>query len=100
LVFTARRLGHEEAADMGLVDFCVGEDAAMERCLELAREILPQGPLAVRLAKEAIDRGMQVDLDTGMAVERACYAQVLSTQDRLEGLQAFKEKRKPVYQGH
>lgn len=75
------------------------EQGALERALELAREILPNGPIGVRMAKEAITKGYDVDLATGMTIERACYAQVIPTKDRLEGLQAFKEKRKPNYKG-
>lgn len=51
------------------------------------------------MAKKAIDKGLQVDLSTGLAIEEACYAQVIPTKDRTEGLQAFKEKRKPNYKG-
>lgn len=51
------------------------------------------------MAKEAITKGYDVDLATGMTIERACYAEVIPTKDRLEGLQAFKEKRKPHYKG-
>lgn len=51
------------------------------------------------MAKKAIDNGLQVDLNTGFAIEEACYAQLLPTTDRLEGLKAFAEKRKPKYKG-
>ena len=81
------------------MDYVVGESEALSQALTLAREILPNGPVGVRMAKEAIYRGMQVDIDTGMSIERACYAQVIPTKDRLEGLAAFREKRKPKYFG-
>jgi len=74
-------------------------DAAYHRALELAREIIPQGPIALRMAKQAINLGSEVDLSTGLAFEQACYAQVIPTKDRLEGLKAFREKRKPKYEG-
>jgi methylglutaconyl-CoA hydratase len=61
--------------------------------------MLPQGPIAVKLAKLAMEKGTQMDLDSGLAYEQACYAQVIPTEDRLEGLKAFQEKRKPVYKG-
>lgn len=51
------------------------------------------------MSKRAINKGSQVDLNTGFAIEEACYAQLIPTQDRIEGLQAFAEKRKPVYKG-
>lgn len=67
--------------------------------MDIAREIIPNGPIGVRMAKAAIDRGLEVDLATGLSFEEACYAQVLPTKDRLEGLAAFKEKRVPKYKG-
>lgn len=51
------------------------------------------------MAKKAIDCGLQVDIHSGYAIEEACYAQVIHTADRLEGLKAFAEKRKPKYKG-
>lgn len=99
LTFTGRKLNSTAALSIGLVDYAVDAGKAYDKALELAREILPNGPIAVRMAKEAINRGIEVDLDSGFAIERACYAQVIPTSDRLEGLQAFKEKRKPVYKG-
>jgi methylglutaconyl-CoA hydratase len=99
LIFTGKRLRAAEAVDYGLVNYATPADMAFARSLALAREILPQGPVAVRMAKEAIDRGSEVELDSGMAIEQACYAQVIPTSDRLEGLNAFKEKRKPAYKG-
>jgi methylglutaconyl-CoA hydratase len=51
------------------------------------------------MAKKAINMGIQTDLATGLKLEETCYSQVIPTEDRLEGLQAFKEKRKPVFRG-
>ncbi|XP_068608721.1 methylglutaconyl-CoA hydratase, mitochondrial [Brachionichthys hirsutus] len=103
LIFAARVLDGTEAGRVGLVNHSVEQnksgDAAYLRALELAREINPQGPIAVRMAKLAINQGIEVDLSTGLAIEEACYAQVIPTKDRLEGLAAFKEKRRPQYKG-
>lgn len=103
LIFTARVFSGTEALAMGVcnhaVEQTVAGDGAYERALQLAREILPNGPVGVRMAKQAIDRGVEVDLATGYAIEEACYAQVIPTADRLEGLRAFAEKRKPLYKG-
>jgi methylglutaconyl-CoA hydratase len=99
LIFTGRRLSAGEAERLGLVEYGVGAGLALEKARALAREILPNGPIALRMAKQAVNRGVEVDRETGMAIEQACYAQVIPTQDRLEGLQAFREKRKPVYKG-
>lgn len=57
------------------------------------------GPLALRAAKRAIDIGYQSDIATGLEWEKTVYHTLFNTSDRQEGLQAFKEKRKPVYQG-
>ncbi|KAH8336824.1 hypothetical protein KR059_004750 [Drosophila kikkawai] len=103
LIFTARVFDGTEAKDLGLVNHVVQQnetkDAAYQQALKLAEEILPNGPVGVRMAKLAIDKGMQVDLATGYSIEEICYSQVIPTKDRLEGLAAFAEKRKPVYQG-
>ncbi|KAM8713564.1 hypothetical protein ACLKA7_013826 [Drosophila subpalustris] len=103
LIFTARVFDGTEAKELGLVNHVVqqneSKDAAYQRALKLAEEILPNGPVGVRMAKLAVDKGMQVDLNTGYSIEEVCYAQVIPTKDRLEGLAAFAEKRKPVYKG-
>ena len=74
-------------------------DAAYSKALSIAREIIPNGPVGVRMAKLAISKGSEVDIGTALAIEEACYAQVIPTKDRLEGLKAFGEKRKPQYTG-
>lgn len=58
-----------------------------------------QGPLAVQMAKQAINKGIEVDLQTALDVEDGCYSTVLNSEDRVEGLRAFQEKRKPIYKG-
>ncbi|KAM5217798.1 enoyl-CoA hydratase domain-containing protein 2, mitochondrial-like isoform 1-T1 [Ctenodactylus gundi] len=103
LIFTGRRLTGAQAHTLGLVNHAVGQNeegnAAYHRALALAQEILPQAPIAVRLGKVAIDRGMEVDITSGMAIEGMCYAQNIPTQDRLEGMAAFREKRPPKFVG-
>jgi len=99
LIFTARKFGAAEALDYGIADRIADPDMALEVALKLAREILPNGPIALRAAKEAIDRGLDLDREGGLGVEETCYAKVIPTEDRLEGLAAFKEKRRPRYRG-
>ncbi|XP_008826644.1 enoyl-CoA hydratase domain-containing protein 2, mitochondrial isoform X1 [Nannospalax galili] len=103
LIFTGRRLNGVQAHELGLVNHAVAQneegDAAYHRALALAQEILPQAPIAVRLGKVAIDLGMEVDIAAGMAIEGMCYAQNIPTQDRLEGMVAFREKRLPKFVG-
>lgn len=58
-----------------------------------------QGPIAIRMAKKAINEGLDIDMASALALEEDCYEQLLNTKDRLEGLAAFAEKRKPKYNG-
>jgi len=97
LIFTGKALTSTEAKAINLVDYEAPN--AYDKALEVARDILPQGPIALRMAKLAINKGLDVDKASGLAFEQTCYAQVIPTQDRIEGLKAFREKRKPVYQG-
>lgn len=99
LIFTARVLDSESALKAGILNSNCNDKSSYNLALNLAREILPQGPVAIRMAKLAIDRGFQLDKNSGLDVEQLCYAQVIPTEDRLEGLRAFKEKRTPVYKG-
>lgn len=103
LIFTGRRVGGERAAELGLVNRSVPQnqtgDAAHKEALSLAREILPQAPIAVRMAKVAMNRGAEVDISSGMAIEGMCYARLIPTRDRQEGMAAFIEKRPPRYIG-
>ena len=99
LIFTARRLDAQRAGELGLVNQVVAAGTALSAALHLAREILPNGPVALRMAKRAISRGLDLDRDAGLALEQACYAEVMPTKDRLEGLAAFREKRQPQYRG-
>ncbi|XP_062960746.1 enoyl-CoA hydratase domain-containing protein 2, mitochondrial isoform X1 [Cynocephalus volans] len=103
LIFTGRQLSGLQAHAMGLVNHAVAQneegDAAYHRARALAQEILPQAPIAVRLGKVAIDRGIEVDIASGMAIEGMCYAQNIPTRDRLEGMAAFREKRPPKFVG-
>lgn len=99
LIFTARRVKPDEALAIGLVNRVVSPDVLMETALQMAHDISANAPLALAQAKFAIDCGMEVDLASGLQVESNAYQLLVPTKDRLEGLQAFQEKRKPVYRG-
>jgi len=100
LILTGRRCVAAEAVMMGLANYCVPAGEAYQKALDIAREITQKGPLGIRMAKKAINQGMEVaDMPSALAVEGECYEQLLHTQDRLEALVAFSEKRKPVYMG-
>ncbi|XP_021855271.2 probable enoyl-CoA hydratase 2, mitochondrial [Spinacia oleracea] len=99
LIFTGRKIGGTEALSVGLVNYCVPPGSAYSKALEIAREINQKGPVAVRMAKRAINDGLDMDMQSALRLEEECYQQVLNTRDRLEGLAAFAEKRKPRYTG-
>ena len=73
--------------------------ALLEECKNMAAMICETGPIALEQAKYAINYGMETDIHTGLAIESNAYWVCIPTQDRQEGLAAFKEKRKPVYKG-
>jgi enoyl-CoA hydratase/carnithine racemase len=97
LIFTARKLSAAEALAIGLVNRVVPKDQLLPTALEIATRIAEQGPLAVRAAKRAINGGLA--MANGLALEWEAYQSIIPTQDRLEGLRAFAEKRAPVYRG-
>eukprot|EP01018_Ginkgo_biloba_P039538 Gb_04436 [translate_table: standard] len=100
LIFTGRKVDGKEAVAIGLVNHCVEAGGAYSKALQIARHINQKGPLAIKMAKRSVDRGSEVDACSGMFIEESCYAQLLNTKDRLEGLAAFAEKRKPHYSGN
>ncbi|XP_021288459.1 probable enoyl-CoA hydratase 2, mitochondrial isoform X2 [Herrania umbratica] len=99
LIFTARRIGGRDAMSMGLVNCCVPAGEAHPKALEIARDINQKGPIAIRMAKRAINEGLERDMTSALDLEEECYERLLNTKDRLEGLAAFAEKRKPRYNG-
>jgi enoyl-CoA hydratase/carnithine racemase len=99
LILTARRIGALEALRIGLFNQVVEGPRLRSAALELAAQIAANGPVAVRAAKEAIDRGTELPLPQALEVEAECYARTLTTQDRLEALAAFAEKRRPSFLG-
>lgn len=99
LIFTAKPVTAGEALELGLVEQVISGDHLLDEAMEMAKLIAKNGPVALTQAKTAINRGFQTDITTGLAIEHLCYRETIPTEDRIEGLQAFKEKRKPVYQG-
>jgi enoyl-CoA hydratase len=99
LIFTGRRVGAEEALQIGLVNKVCEPENLMEESMAMAGMICEAGPIAVEQAKYAINYGMETDLHTGLAIESNAYWVTIPTEDRLEALAAFREKRKPVYKG-
>jgi enoyl-CoA hydratase/carnithine racemase len=84
---------------LGILCEVVPAGALLEAAARVAAEIAAAGPLAVGAAKRAIDGGLDLALADGLALEAACYEEVLASEDRNEGLAAFAEKRPPVFKG-
>jgi enoyl-CoA hydratase/carnithine racemase len=99
LIFTGRRVEAAEALQIGLVNRVAPPEALMDECRRMAAMICETGPIAIEQAKYAINYGLETDLATGLAIESNAYWVCIPTEDRLEGLAAFREKRKPVYKG-
>lgn len=99
LIFTGKRIDGQEAVKIGLVNQLCEPDDLLEACREMAAMICETGPVAIEQAKYAINYGLETDMHTGLAIESNAYWVCIPTEDRLEGLAAFKEKRKPVYSG-
>jgi enoyl-CoA hydratase/carnithine racemase len=99
LIFTGRRMGVEEARAAGLVNHVVPRGQARARAAEIAATIAANAPIAVRQAKKAIMYGLETDLDTAMVLAVEAYNATVVTEDRLEGVRAFNEKRRPVFKG-
>jgi enoyl-CoA hydratase len=99
LILTARRLSTEEAFSYGLLTRVVARGDLLPESLAFCAQLLENGPVALQQAKFAIKNGMNTDLSTGLQIERKAYEVTLPTEDRVEALQAFVEKRKPVFKG-
>lgn len=99
LILTARKIDAFQAFDIGLINKVVDRSKLLEAAGELAEEIIKNAPLAVTQAKFAINYGSNVDLKTGLAIESKAYEVIIPTKDRLEALEAFKEKRPPRFKG-
>ena len=99
LIFTARRIDAKTAFDIGLVNKVVDPEQLLPAALEMAREIAKNGPIGVAQAKFAINNGMEASLGVALPLESKAYEVTIPTKDRQEALEAFAEKRKPVFKG-
>ncbi|MBW2367956.1 MAG: enoyl-CoA hydratase [Deltaproteobacteria bacterium] len=99
LIFTGRRVSAQEALEIGLVNQVCEPAELLDACNQMAAMICETGPVAIEQAKYAINYGLETDLHTGLAMESNAYWVTIPTEDRLEGLAAFREKRKPVFKG-
>jgi methylglutaconyl-CoA hydratase len=100
LIVTGRRLDAATALAMGVINRVSAPGQALAEAVAWGQEIAEScAPIAVTQALAAIDGGLDLPLEEGLALERRCYEKLLPTADRREGVQAFAEKRKPVFRG-
>jgi enoyl-CoA hydratase len=99
LVLTGEMIGAEEAHRIGLANRVVPGDALIEECRKLLTLIINNGPVALGLAIECTTRGMEMDVDDGLALESNLFGLLAATEDMREGMNAFLEKRKAEFRG-
>lgn len=99
LIFTGDIIRADEADRIGLVNRVVPPEELMTAAREVAQKIVSKSAAALKLAKQAINKGMQTGLETGLDYEKEMYSLSLTLEDKKEGVSAFLEKRKPVFTG-
>lgn len=100
LILTGDMINAAEAHRIGLVDEVYPPEELMNKAMEMAQTIASKGPIAITLAKECINRGLDGPLGAGCDLEKANFGQICGTGDKNEGCEAFLEKRKPNFTGH
>ena len=98
LIFSGRMVKADEAERIGLVNTVYAPEALLDGAMEMARSFAKNAPIAVKYAKACIDRGMQTDIDSGIACENELFAMCFATADQKEGMGAFLEKRTAEFQ--
>lgn len=99
MILTGDMIGAEEAHRIGLVNHVYSADELMDEAKKLAQRIASKAPVAVRLSKVAINKGMQADINTGMAIEADLFGMCFSTDDQKAGMTAFLNKEKVEFTG-
>lgn len=99
MILIGEAIDAQEAYRIGLVNQVVPPEKLMAAAMDIAKEIAAKAPVALRYAKEAVNKGMDVTLDQGLRLEADLYFLLQSTRDRGEGIRAFQEKRTPGFEG-
>ncbi len=99
IILTGKPFNAEDAHDWGIVNRICDDDALLDEALETARVICNNAPISTRQAKKSMNTGIEVDLKSGYAFEIEAYNRMVPTEDRLEGVRAFNEKRKAEFKG-
>ena len=94
LILTAKTIGAAEAKAIGLANEVYPLEQLMDAAIAMAKSFTVNAPIAVKYSKACIDRGMQMDIDDGIALENELFAMCFATEDQKEGMSAFLEKRK------
>ncbi|WP_028895745.1 enoyl-CoA hydratase-related protein [Syntrophorhabdus aromaticivorans] len=99
LIFTGKMIGAAEAYEMGLVNKVVPHEELMKEVMALAEKIKSNGPVAIGLAKECINKSLSLDMDSALMLEAKDFGLCFGTKDQKEGMTAFVEKRKATFKG-
>jgi enoyl-CoA hydratase len=99
LIMTGRVFGAAEALGMGVVSDVAPSGQALQRALDVAREIAAMPPISIMQIKEVVNAGLNAPLDTALMLERKAFQLQFATRDQKEGMRAFLEKRKPKFEG-
>jgi enoyl-CoA hydratase len=100
MVLTGKFIGAEEAKNMGLVNRVVPEELYLDEAVKLAKEIALMSPIAIRLAKESVNKAFESGLQEGLFFERKNFYMTFASNDQKEGMSAFVEKRRPDFKGN
>ena len=99
MILTGEMIDAKEALQIGLISRVVSEKELMKVTMEMGKEMASKGPIALRYTKEAIYKGMDMTLEQGLRLEADLYLLIHTSKDRTEGIQAFREKRAPKFEG-
>jgi len=99
MILTAEPIDAQEAFRTGLVNKVVPSQRLLQEAEEMAKGIIPRGPIALRYAKEAVNKGLDLTLEQGLRLEADLYFLIQTTEDRTEGIRAFLERRPPQFKG-
>ena len=99
MILADRRVGAEEARTLGLVSRVVPKESCVDEAKKLAAEIATKSPVAIKVAKMAVNKAFEMGLSDGLDFERELFYMLFSSDDAKEGMHAFMEKRKPSFRG-
>lgn len=99
MLFTGKRIGAEEGKQLGIINHIFSAETLIEETVKLAGTMAANAPLSLKALKKAVNKGTETDLATGLALELEAYYRCANSEDRLEGIYAFNEKRPPQWKG-